>query len=187
MADDLVAVEPLDSLTFDWPAATGVAIAAVEEGVRRFNLRVASGQEAAVGEIIGLALPDAIGDYRELDGKRLLKLGPDEWYLTYAKGAEVPKAGATLGGQGSLIDISDRDTGLTIRGEHAALTLAGGCPLDLWKMRSSGLRTVFEGVTVVIWKHGPDDFELAFAGTFAPFVHAVLTRIVRHRLAEDAV
>ncbi|MGH7749923.1 MAG: sarcosine oxidase subunit gamma [Candidatus Dormibacteria bacterium] len=117
--------------------------------------------------------------------------GPDEWLLlsTAASGdrAQAPLNEASLeealqGLPHSLVNVSHRQIGLELRGLHAALLLAAGCPLDL----EAGAfpvgmctRTVLAKAEVVLWRTDPQLFRLEVWRSFATYVAAFLTESAR--------
>jgi sarcosine oxidase subunit gamma len=132
--------------------------------------------EAAAG-VLGVALPplmrSARGGQLEIFG-----LGPDEWLLLTGPGAEDALADelrAALGDRHhAVVVVSDRMTGIGVRGARAVDVLATGCPLDLHpKVFGPGAvtRTLLGKAAVVLSR--PDDaaaYELWVNGSFAPYV-----------------
>lgn len=93
----------------------------------------------AVQGALGAALPvDAnttAGRASLAEGPRILWLGPDEWLVVTAPGAE-PQAMAALrdalrGRHTAVVDVSDGRTVIVLSGPDARRVLAKGCPLDL--------------------------------------------------------
>ena len=165
----------------DFDAAAGDALVTVEEVAppARFSLRTQPAQRAAVSAALGLDLPETVGKRAEGRGREALCLGPDEWVVT------APEAGAgavaadlaavRAEAPHALTDISDREVTYAVAGPEAPTLLSIGCPRDLDRIApGEGRRTVFDGVTVVLWRDGPDAFRMDVWRSFAPHVRALL-------------
>lgn len=144
------------------------------EPILRASLRCDAASAAAVAEALGIPLGASIGEIAEAGDRRSLKLGPDEWVLIAprAAGALADPFGAER--PGSLVDISNREVTFVLPGASAEDLLAHGCPRDLSRMEPGrGARTVFDGVSVVLWRFA-DRFEMDVWRSYAPFVEALL-------------
>lgn len=94
--------------------------------------------DAAEGVIAG-RLPttpnSSVGDDDLREGPRVLWLAPDEWLLVTAAGAEAEVvaalAEAVAGVGGTVTDVSDARTVISLSGRDARNVLMKGCPLDL--------------------------------------------------------
>lgn len=147
----------------------------------RFSLRLAEGAQDAAGEVLGLTLPRAIGDTTTGGSVRALRLGPDEWVLVAPQAEHARIAGSfeTFHRPASLVDISHREVTFAIDGPAAVDLLAHGCPRDLDRLAPGrGVRTVFDGVGVVVWRFD-DRFEVDVWRSFAPFLVALLDAAAR--------
>ena len=101
----------------------------------RFVFRGEAAARARGSEAFGVELPAKLGEAGETNARAALWLGPDEWLLI-AEGAHPGPLGSALEAQlrdapHSLVDVSDRQIGLIVRGASAARALSAGCPLDL--------------------------------------------------------
>jgi sarcosine oxidase subunit gamma len=133
---------PLDHLSLDARAIADPADAGVIAGERRFtakaNLRGDAG-EAAFAKAAKAALKFFLPrEPNTVDGKReryALWLGPDEWLVVDAPGAEAKLAAdlrkAVEGLHAAVTDVTDGRTVIRLHGAHAADVLAKGCGLDL--------------------------------------------------------
>ena len=77
----------------------------------------------------------------------------------------------------SLVDISQRQTGIAIAGANAALALNAHVPLDLDHSAfpvGACTRTVFEKCEIVLWRRADDQFYLEIGRSFVPYVTALL-------------
>ncbi|WP_420393081.1 sarcosine oxidase subunit gamma [Acuticoccus sp.] len=143
--------------------------------VARFSLRARPAERMAAATALRVGLEDKVGRIAEAGARRTLCLGPDEWAVHGARddGPAIGAALATVAGT-ALVDVSDREVTLSVEGARAAELLAYGCPRDLARMPPGrGARTVFEGVTVVLWRW-PDRIDVDVWRSFAPFVRDVL-------------
>lgn len=137
----------------------------------RISLR-ARGDLTPLEGALGLPLPPRIGARNQKAGIEALCLGPDEWVLLVNGGADdVMAALAGLAHPHSATDISAREVVLQIEGAGAATLLSIGCPRDIASIpEGQGRRTVFDGVSVTLWRDGPDCFRMDIWNSFAPFV-----------------
>jgi sarcosine oxidase, subunit gamma len=168
-------------------AASGVTLAELPP-VARFSLRAGPDGRAAAAEILGLALPERIGERAVAGSRSGLCLGPDEWMLQADEAEREAIAGALadLAARTALsaVDISDRELALVLEGPAALDLLATGCPLDLARMPTgSGTRTLFDTVQVVLVREAEDRFRLEVWRSFAPHVRALLDTATRELAA----
>ncbi len=155
--------------------------------IARFTLRIAADDRAAASECFGTELPAVIGEANGKDGRRAVCLGPDEWLLhaDVAHAPAISEAFATLYDQTphSLVDISDREIGLSVTGAQAATLLSAGCPIDLRDIAiGAARRTVLDGVSVIIHRDSDTDFQLDIWRSFLPHVWDLLN-VVNRELA----
>jgi sarcosine oxidase subunit gamma len=115
-----------------------------------------------------------------------LWLGPDEWLLL-ARDGEVSAITKVLETAlsplpHSLVDVSHRQVGLKLEGEHAALLLSAGCPLDLdIHAFPTGMctRTLLQKAEIVLWRTVEAAFQIEVARSFAPYVARFLAQAER--------
>jgi sarcosine oxidase subunit gamma len=107
-----------------WPGIVAPGLRVVEVPFRtQVNVRTAD----PAG--VGIPLPVEPGTSQRIEDTLVLWLGPDEWLITAAPGAEPPSV--VDGSAASIVDVSAQRTTLLVEGEHARDLLAHGCPLDL--------------------------------------------------------
>ncbi|MDE3176138.1 MAG: sarcosine oxidase subunit gamma family protein [Pseudomonadota bacterium] len=136
---------------------------------------------AKAGEAFGVAIPtipcrsNAVGD------RAALWLGPDEWLLIAPEAesaARIAKLEAALGDvHHSLVDISHRQTALTVEGKGAERLLNAGVPLDLSLAAfpvGAVTRTIFEKTEIILWRQQSESFRVEVWRSFAPYVRALL-------------
>jgi len=94
-----------------------------------------TGFAAAVGSVLGAALPTEPNTVAETGVCQISWVGPDEWLIYTADGAQGPLRerlqSALEGVHAAVVDVSDYYTIIRISGARARDVLAKGCPLDL--------------------------------------------------------
>ena len=158
---------------------TGPVSLTVQPEAARFNLRIDLGHVAAASNAFGLTLPTVIGQGAANGSRRALCLGPDEWVLS-AAGTDSAAIRAAFAGRyadlpHSLVEISDREIAVTLEGPEATTLLAVGCPADVAGFDvSTGSRTIFDGVQVVLYRDALDRFTMEVWRSFLPHVLGLL-------------
>lgn len=166
---------------------TRAATVAVLPDTGRLSLRARKPALPALGAALGLTLPERIGQRAAGAGLEALCLGPDEWVLLAApdKVADLLGACARVELPHSLVDISGREVTFRITGPRAAELLSIGCPRDIATIaEGAGRRTVFDGVTVVLWRDGENSFRMDVWNSFAPHLRTLLDIGARELAAE---
>jgi heterotetrameric sarcosine oxidase gamma subunit len=151
---------PLAAMAAGSPDCAAVQIAALPPA-KRLILR---------GDVTGMVLPETCRAIVH-DDHALLWLGPDE-YLLLASGESVP----TLDAQ-SVVDVSHRNTALSVSGPRAAWAINAFCALDLHPSAfpvGMCTRTVFAKAEIVLWRTETEIFRIEVARSFAPYVWACL-------------
>lgn len=168
----------------DFAPAAGAAAVEIRDVApsARVSLRARDG--AALSGALGLDLPARVGDQAEggqgaKAGRTALCLGPDEWLLTAPEaGLEAllsDLSGAYGAAPHAAVDISDREVTFAVEGPRAAELLSIGCPRDLARLEPGrAVRTVFDGVQVVLWRDGPSAFRLDVWRSFASHARELL-------------
>lgn len=94
-----------------------------------------TGFAAAVGSVLGVAVPTEPNTIAETSGVQISWVGPDEWLIHTADGAQAALRGrlqtALEGVHSAVVDVSDYYTVIRVSGTRARDVLAKGCPLDL--------------------------------------------------------
>ena len=99
----------------------------------------------------------------------LLWLGPDEFLLLASDDSVVRHPNS--------INVSHRDTALTVSGPRAAWVINAFCALDLHLAAfpvGMCTRTVLAKAEVVLWRTAENTFRIEVARSFAPYVWACL-------------
>jgi heterotetrameric sarcosine oxidase gamma subunit len=109
-------------------------------------------------------------------GNALLWLGPDEFLLLASNNAVPPPC---------AVDVSHRDTALSVSGSCAAWAINAFCALDLHQTAfpvGMCTRTVFGKAEIVLWRTEAETFRIEVARSFAPYVWACLEHARREFL-----
>ncbi|ETA49637.1 sarcosine oxidase subunit gamma family protein [Ponticoccus alexandrii] len=169
---------PVSSFPSGALADTSAARISYAPVIGRLSLR-ARGELAPFGQALGIALPLSIGQRASEGETEIIRLGPDEWSIItpVTQRATIEAAFAAIYAEHphSLVDVSGREVTFAIEGPRAAEILTLGCPRDIATiLPGQGRRTVFDGVTVVLWRDTPDSFRMDVWQSFAPHVLALL-------------
>tara|TARA_R110001583_G_scaffold195404_1_gene372821 strand:- start:54620 stop:55171 length:552 start_codon:yes stop_codon:yes gene_type:complete len=158
------------------PLFSGAAVSvSLMAPVARFSLRLRAGDVPALSQAIGLELPTRIGTRARKEPVDIMCLGPDEWQVQTdaSDSARLINACAGIYAQTphSLTDISEREVTVVIHGPDAIDLLGIGCPRDIDQIAiGDGCRTVFDGVSTILWRDGETSFRLDIWRSFAPYV-----------------
>jgi heterotetrameric sarcosine oxidase gamma subunit len=172
---------PLALQASNAPQCAAVTLAAVPPETR---IVIRANREAAIaiGDVLGMALPTAPCSSNRSSDRAALWLGPDEWLVLADKSAELPATHAAA----SIVDVSHRDTAVSVSGPHAAQAINAFCALDLHLSAfpvGTCTRTVFGKAQIVLWRAAADSFRIEVARSFAPYVWACLEEARREFLA----
>lgn len=134
---------------------------------------------AAAAAPLGFALPKLPCHATTVGDRAALWLGPDEVLLLAPLADPLPAAlaAALQGLAHSLVDVSQRQVALRLRGPDAADMLNAGCPLDLHPEAfpvEMCTRTVFAKAQIILWRNEIDTFRLEIVRSFVPYIHAML-------------
>ncbi|MEM9430367.1 MAG: sarcosine oxidase subunit gamma [Pseudomonadota bacterium] len=166
------------------PAATVITALAP---ACRFSLRIAPQDGVEAAGPLGFALPERIGARASANSVEALMLGPDEWLILAPEAARerLVSGFEALSAVHSCVDISDREISLSIGGPGVLDLLSVGCPRDLAALpEGEARRTVFDGVSVVLWRDGSESFRLDAWRSFMPHIESLLASAERARAAD---
>jgi sarcosine oxidase, subunit gamma len=158
----------------------------------RYVLRGAPAVTAAAAAAFGVDIPANACRALSAGERAALWLGPDEWLLLAPEG-DGAAVGATLAAAlenlpHSLVDVSHRQSALSVSGTHAATVLSAGCPLDLdTSAFPVGMctRTMLAKAEVVLWRTGAAAFRLEVARSFVAYVSEFLADAARGIIEES--
>jgi heterotetrameric sarcosine oxidase gamma subunit len=172
---------PLQQQSRNAPQCAAVALALVPS-LTRIIIRADQKAAITIGNMLGVALPTTPCRSNASSERAALWLGPVEWLVLAEAGAELPATHAT----GSIVDVSHRDTALSVSGPCAAWAINAFCALDLHPSAfpvGMCTRTVFGKAQIVLWRTGEESFHIEVARSFAPYVWACLEEARREFLA----
>jgi len=183
MSSALISRGPLDG--FDWPQSEAFAMQLAPAGAC-FILR--GGPEVAdvAGAAFGVEIPLTPMRGNISDERAALWLGPDEWLLMAEDEppAELAAAleAALASRPHSLVDVSQRQIGLEVFGAKAALAINAGCPLNLSPSafgEGAATRTMLAKAEIVLWRRGPQSFQIEVWRSFADYAARFLIEAAR--------
>ena len=152
----------------------------------RLILQCDAAARSAAAAVWGVPFSEERCRAQSLGERATLWLGPDEHLLWQASResplpiADLEKALATH--PHSLVDVSHRQVALEISGPHAAVILAGACPLDLDAREfpvQMCTRTVLAKAEIVLWRTAPDAFHVEVWRSFQAYAQGLLREIGR--------
>jgi heterotetrameric sarcosine oxidase gamma subunit len=165
-------VHPLAASIAASPGCTAVRLAALPP-----QTRLIIRGDAATLAAAGLTAPQACRCVRS-GSHVLLWLGPDEFLLLTSDDA-IPSIANT-------VDVSHRDTALSVSGPRAAWAINAFCALDLHDAAfpvGVCARTLLGKAPVVLWRTAEATFRVEVARSLAPYVWACLEEARREFLA----
>lgn len=136
------------------------------------------GGPAAVGSI-GMDVPPPCRSTIKGD-RALLWLGPEELLLLLPDGKILDEIGAA-----SFVDVSHRNTALSVSGPRATYAINAFCALDLHLTAfpvGMCTRTLFGKAEIILWRTSAEIFQIEVARSFAPYVWACLEKARREFL-----
>ncbi|MFT8586730.1 sarcosine oxidase subunit gamma [Acetobacter papayae] len=144
---------------------------------------VFQGREAAMQAACaaaGCAVPDMLG-VTQAEGVAALRLGPQEVLFLLepatAQGVTEAWASALSGVAHSLVDVTARQTALSVGGARAAEVLGCLSPLDFAPgsfAPGTATRTLLDKADGMIWRQAEDRFHLEVWTSFLPYVTGML-------------
>lgn len=166
-------------------AIAGVAIEPLAPRTR-LSLRLRPAEAARLGSVAGLPLDIGVNRTSEAEGRRAVRLGPDEW-LILGHGDETEELAARIdaplaGVFHALVDVGHRTCGLLVRGAGAEAALNAGCPLDLAPAAfpvGTATRTLLGKSEILLARTGDDAFEVECWRSFADYVREFLVEAAR--------
>ena len=158
----------------------------------RFALRCRPAHVAHLGSTFGVPLPVAACRAAMAGDRAALWLGPDEWLLLAADGAQAAIqdafAAQCTGLSFSLVDISQQTVGLVLDGSAARDALSLGCPLDLDATvfpPGSCTRTVFSKCEIILWRSSAQTFRMELLRSYADYAWRLLGLAFADRAGDE--
>lgn len=140
----------------------------------RISLRADQEAAAAIGKALKLKLPARPKTSSATKAITALWLGPDEWLLLAEPGTDIAaKLAAIDKPPFSAVDISHRNTAITVSGAPAAAALNSGCPQDLSLAAfpvGACTRTVLAKCEIVLLREAETRFRVESWRSFSDYV-----------------
>jgi sarcosine oxidase, subunit gamma len=156
------------------------------EPLARFILHTSGDATAAASTALGFPLPDQPCRASRSGHRAALWLGPDEWLLLIPPGERSALVGTMTTRLAdlphALVEVSARDHGLIVTGDHVEDVLSAGCPLDLDATAfpiGMCARTLLGKAQIVLWRLDAEVFHIEVARSFAPYLRDFLTQAAR--------
>ena len=122
-------------------------------------------------------MPETACRANTTENRAALWLGPDEHLLlapaTDAQALFAVLETALAGVAHSLVDVSQRQYAVQLKGPDASVLLNSGCPLDLDPAEfPPGMctRTLLAKAEVVLWRRGAEEYHLEVGRSFSGYV-----------------
>ncbi|WP_187968264.1 sarcosine oxidase subunit gamma [Aquibium microcysteis] len=150
----------------------------------RFVLRAPEPSLEPLSHALGLMLPREPKKSASSDNRRrhALWLGPDEWLLIDADGADLGAIGTGTGALHSAVDVSHRNVAILVDGPGASACLNAGCPqdlsLDAFPVGACS-RTVLGKIEVVLLRTGETAFRVEVWRSFSDYAWDFLEEAAR--------
>jgi sarcosine oxidase, subunit gamma len=162
-------------------AATAQVTITPAEPAFRLSLRARPDAVSALSKALGIALPTKPKSCETKTTRSALWLGPDEWLVIDS--AKNPAAElAKVKSLHSAVDISHRNTAITVSGASAEATLSAGCPQNL-SLKAFPVeacsRTVLGKVEIVLLRTGAQTFRVECWRSFSDYVTTYLSEAAR--------
>ncbi len=148
----------------------------------RTSLRVPEKSVSAVSKALGLTLPGKPKSSFAKGTRAALWLGPDEWLVLDEGDADPIGSLVKTRVPHCAVDISHRNTAITVTGANAEAALAAGCPQNLGAKSfpvGACSRTVLGKAEVVLWRTDAKEFRIECWRSFSTYVFDFLELAVR--------
>jgi sarcosine oxidase, subunit gamma len=171
-----------DDRRADPNARAGAVVIGLLPPRARFLLRLHPTLIDKAKSVAGFALSLPINCCQSAHGKRVLRLGPDEWLLSGPETAGNAIADAVEASlrdlTHALVDVSHAHVALSVSGPQAAEVLNSGCPLDLSSIAfppGAATRTLMGSAEIILsrWQDQAG-FEVECGRSFAAYVRQFL-------------
>jgi len=190
MAD--AATQSVPAVTRREPAHAGETFAAkdvtlaVLPPAERISLRAPAGSVAALSKALGVELPQKPKSSATKDGRTVLWLGPDEWFVIDESGKDLLADLAGVPALHSAVGISHRNVAISVTGPAAEATINAGCPQDLSPRAfpvGAASRTVLGKVEILLLRTAQDTFRVECWRSFSDYVWTFLTEAAKDAAA----
>lgn len=165
-----IRIEPLAGRMF---ASNGTSLSPAPAGTR-INLRARTEGMATAKKVLGFTLPQKSKSSLTKGTTDCLWIGPDEWLILDKESSDLAAKFAKEGNTKlSAVDVSHRNTGITVSGPKAVLTINSGCPQDLLLEAfpvGAASRTILAKSEIVLYRTGEDTFRVECWRSFSDYV-----------------
>ncbi|MCF6320208.1 MAG: sarcosine oxidase subunit gamma [Rhizobiaceae bacterium] len=164
------AIHPLAEQLF---AGSGVLLKPLAPRTR-IALRANSDEIKKIAKILALQLPTKPKSSATKGSRTALWLGPDEWLIIDKPKSELKNLPADLSGiLCSAVDISHRNTAITITGNAATNVISAGCPqnlsLEVFPVGACS-RTILGKSEIILFRTGQTEFHIECWRSFSDYV-----------------
>jgi sarcosine oxidase, subunit gamma len=159
---------------------------AVLPPAERISLRAPAASVAALSKALGIQLPAKPKSSAAKDGRTVLWLGPDEWFVVDEAGRDPLADLKGIDALHSAVGISHRNVGFSVSGPAAEATINSGCPQDLSLKAfpvGAASRSVLGKVEIVLLRTAGDSFRVECWRSFSDYVWTFLTDAARDAAA----
>ena len=166
-------------------SASGVRVAVLPPA-ERMSLRAPAASVDSLSGALGIELPRSPNTSATNGSRMALWLGPDEWLVIDAAGADLLAACASANALHSAVGISHRNAAFSVTGVGAEATLSAGCPRDLALQAfpvGACARTILGKVEVVLLRMAEDAFRVECWRSFSDYAFAFLEDAARDAAA----
>ena len=158
-------------------ANSGVSIETASPAAR-VSLRASAKEAAKLTKPLGLKLPITPLTTTSSQSRSALWLGPDEWLVIDQVPTSITALMKNLAIEKcSHVDVSHRDTAITVSGKGAENTLNAGCPrdlsLDAFPVGCCS-RTIFGKIEIVLWRQDNETFHIEVWRSFSDYLWTYL-------------
>jgi heterotetrameric sarcosine oxidase gamma subunit len=134
-----------------------------------------SSLEGAVRPVLGTTLPTQSGKVLSVEGRRVLKTGPEQYWIITRHGGDLLRSlhNAVTPDIGSIVSLSHSRTWIWIEGDAARETMAKGIALDFHPLIFEIDRFALTGLhhtPILVHRSGDNRYELFAMRTFSQSV-----------------
>jgi sarcosine oxidase subunit gamma len=165
-----IRIHPLADQVF----AANTVLLKPEPARTRISLRAGSKELDAINKILALNLPTRPKSSTISNERIAMWIGPDEWLIldnSKSNLSALPKDLSDI--LCSAVDISHRNTAISITGSKAAQVMNAGCPqnlsLDAFPVGACS-RTVLGKSEIILWRTATDAFHVECWRSFSDYV-----------------
>jgi sarcosine oxidase subunit gamma len=152
----------------------------------RVSLRAPEESVASLSRALGLTLPQKPKTSATKNGRTVLWLGPDEWFVIDEAGGDPLGDCAKAKALHSAVGVSHRNVAFAVSGAGAVATINAGCPQDLSLNAfpvGACSRTVLGKSEILLYRPAADTFRVECWRSFSDYVFTFLAEAARDAAA----